>query len=507
MSISDSPAARGVATGGLMLATLMVALDSTIANVALPHVQGSLSASQDQVTWVLTSYILGTALMTPLSGWLAMKLGRKPLFLISIAAFVGVSMLCGMATSLPEMVLFRFLQGVAGAAMMPLSQAAILDMWSAAVIPQVMAVWSAVTMVAPIMGPTFGGFLTEHLSWRWVFYINLPVGVVAFAMTYLALEKDRGGRQRPFDTLGFLALVLLTGGLQLMVDRGPALDWFDSAEVWTYAVLAMIGAYVFLMQTVTAKSPFFHVSLFRDRNFLGSVGFAVFLSALLLSTTALLPSFMQNLLGYSAMEAGWVMMPRGVGSLISFTIAPFAAARFGPRLTIMLGLTITAAALWRMSQFDLSMDQRVIQAAGFLLGLGQGFAFNPLAVLQFATLEAEQRTEGAVFSNMFRTLGGSLGIAALQAAYSQQSATAHERLAAGIIPSDPVIRWRAPEILDGAIGGLEALNGELTRQASMMAYDAVFAWMCVGTVLILPLVLMMRPPRATGEKLQEIHVE
>ncbi|CAN7195457.1 DHA2 family efflux MFS transporter permease subunit [Phenylobacterium sp. LjRoot219] len=507
MSSSHSATTRGIATGGLMLATLMVALDSTIANVALPNVQGSLSASQDQITWVLTSYIVGTALMTPLSGWLAMKVGRKPLFLISIVAFVGVSMLCGMATSLPEMVLFRFLQGVAGAAMMPLSQAAILDMWSPTVIPQVMAVWSAVTMVAPIMGPTLGGFLTEHLSWRWVFYINLPVGAVAFAMTYLALERDRGGRQRPFDTLGFVALVLLTGGLQLMVDRGHQLDWFDSAEIWAYAILAMCGAYIFVVQTITAKNPFFHVALFKDRNYLSSVGFAVFLSALLLSTTALLPSFMQNLLGYSAIESGWAMMPRGIGSLISFTLAPFAAARFGPRRTILLGLLVTVAALWRMSQFDLSMDQRPIETAGFLLGLGQGLAFNPLTVLAFATLNVEHRTEAAVFSNMFRTLGGSLGIAALQAAYLQQSATAHERLAAGIVTSDPIIRWRAPEIVNGALGGLEALNAEITRQASMMAYDSVFAWMSVGTLLILPLVLMMRPPSTQGEKLQEIHIE
>ncbi|CAN7520814.1 DHA2 family efflux MFS transporter permease subunit [Phenylobacterium sp. LjRoot225] len=508
--ISDEKSGKGarvIATGGLMLATLMVALDSTIANVALPHVQGSLSAAQDQITWVLTSYIVGTALMTPLSGWLALKLGRKPLFLISIVGFVAISMLCGMATSLPEMVFFRFLQGVAGAAMMPLSQAAILDMWPQPAIPQVMAIWSAVTMVAPIMGPTLGGFLTEHLSWRWVFYINLPVGALAFGMTYLALERDRGGRERPFDWVGFLALVFFTGGVQLLADRGMALDWFDSREIWLYSVLAACGAYVFVVQTITAKHPFFHLALFRDRNFMSSVGFAVFLSALLLSTTALLPSFMQNLMGYSAMQSGMAMMPRGIGSLISFTLAPFIAARFGPRRTIMLGLVVTAVALWRMSQFDLSMDVRPIETAGMLLGLGQGLAFNPLTVLAFATLETEHRTEAAVFSNMFRTLGGSLGIAALQGAYIQQSATAHERLAGGVIASDPVIRWTMPQILDGALSGLEAINGEVSRQASMMAYDTVFAWMGVGTVLIVPLVLMMRPARTRGEKLQEIHVE
>jgi len=370
-----------------------------------------------------------------------------------------------------------------------------------------MAVWSAVTMVAPILGPTFGGFLTESLNWRWVFYINLPIGTASFLMTYLALERDKGGRERPFDVVGFVALVLFTGGLQLMVDRGPAKDWFYSPEIWVYAVLAGCGAYVFIVQTITAANPFFHVALFKDRNYLSSVAFAVFLSGMLLSTTALLPSFMQNLLGYSAMQSGLAIMPRGIGSLISFTIAPFFAARFGSRRAILLGLMVTAFALWRMAHFDLSMDVRPIEEAGFLLGLGQGLAFNPLTVLAFATLEAEHRTEAAVFSNMFRTLGGSLGIAALQAAYIQQSATAHEHLVAGIVPSDPVIRWTLPQILDGAVSSLEALNGEVTRQASMMAYDSVFAWMTIGTVLVLPLILIMRPPRTQGETLQEIHVE
>jgi DHA2 family multidrug resistance protein len=371
----------------------------------------------------------------------------------------------------------------------------------------VIAIWSAVTMVAPIMGPTLGGFLTEHLSWRWVFYINVPVGALAFAMTYLALERDKGGQERPFDVTGFLALLMFTGSVQLMADRGPGQDWFDSAEIWAYAIFALCGAYIFVVQTMTSRHPFFHVALFRDRNYLSSVGFSIFLTGLMLSTTALLPSFMQNFLGYSAMQSGMAMMPRGFGSLISFTLAPFVAARFGARLTIVVGLMVTVVALLRMSNFDLSMDVRPIETDGFLLGLGQGLAFNPLMVLGFATLGVEHRTEAAVMSNMFRTLGGSLGIAALQAAYAQQSATAHERLAAGVISSDPMIRWRMPQIIDGAVGGLEGINAEITRQAGMMAYDAVFAWLCVGTMLILPLILIMSPARTTGEKLQEIHVD
>jgi DHA2 family multidrug resistance protein len=239
MSSRQDTATRLIATSGVMLATTMNSLDSTIANVALPHIQGSLSASQDQITWVLTSYIVATAIMTPLGGWLSLKIGRKPLFLISIVGFVAASVLCGMATNLPEMVVFRLLQGFAGAAMMPISQAVVLDLWPQRLMPRVMAVWSAVIMVGPILGPTLGGFLTENFSWRWCFYINVPFGILAFAMVYAALESDSGGRERPFDFLGFAALVVATGAIQLMADRGSGQDWFDSSEIWLYAILAV----------------------------------------------------------------------------------------------------------------------------------------------------------------------------------------------------------------------------------------------------------------------------
>lgn len=499
-------AVRVVATGGLMLATLMNALDSTIANVALPHVQGSLSASQDQMTWVLTSYILGTAVMTPLSGWLAQKIGRKPMFLISIVAFVAISVLCGMATSLPEMVLFRLLQGCAGAALMPLSQAAVLDLWPRRLIPQVMAAWSSVVMVGPILGPALGGYLTEHLSWRWVFYINVPVGVVAFLAVYLALEKDEGGVQRPFDFLGFMALVMFTAGLQLMFDRGPGLDWFSSSEIWAWALLALCGLYVFVVQTITTPDPFFHVALFRDRNFMSVLIFAVVLSAVLFSTTALMPSMMQQLLGYSALQAGWATMPRGLGSLLGFALAPALAARIGNRGCIVAGIAVTVGALFYMAHFDLSMTARPIQIAGLIQGFGQALIFSPVTVLSFATLHATHRTEAAVFSNVFRNLGGSLGIAILQASLVHQGAVAHERLVGGVILSDPMIRWALPSHLQG-LSGLEALNAEVSRQASMMAYDWVFAWLCVATLLTAPLLFLMRPARPSGEDLHEVVVD
>ena len=276
-------------TGALMLATLMNTLDSTIANVALPHIQGSVSAAQDQITWVLTSYIIATAIMTPLSGWLSQKIGRKRMLLLSIAGFTAASMLCGIATSLPEIVLYRLLQGIAGASLMPLSQTVMLDIFPQKMIPRVMSIWSAAVIMGPIVGPTLGGWITENLTWRWVFYINLPVGILAFLGLWTFMAHDEGGRQRPFDFLGFGTLIMFVLGFQVMVDRGPSQDWFHSPEIWTEIIVAIIGLWVFLIQTATSENPFFHRDLVRDRNFVGSVVFGFFVGALLFSTTALLP--------------------------------------------------------------------------------------------------------------------------------------------------------------------------------------------------------------------------
>lgn len=303
MKSASGAGIRVVATAGMMLATTMTALDTTIANVALPNIQGSLSASQDQITWVLTSYIVATAIMTPFSGWLALKFGRRPLFLVSIATFVGASILCGIATTLPEMVLFRLLQGFAGAGMVPISQAAVADLWPRKHMPRVMAVWTAVTMVGPILGPTLGGLLTENFTWRWVFYINVPIGLAAFALVFLTLEADRGRHQRPFDLLGFTALVLCTGAIQLMADRGPDADWFESREIWLYAVLGVCSLYVFVLQTLTADHPFFHRGVFADRNFVATSALNFMLAVVLFGTSALLPTFMQSVLGARSCRA------------------------------------------------------------------------------------------------------------------------------------------------------------------------------------------------------------
>src|SRR5580698_9012218 len=267
MASAQDVANRVPITVGLMLATVMNSLDSTIANVALPHMAGSVSASQDQITWVLTSYIIAAAIMTPLSDWLSTRIGRKQMFLFSIAGFTIASMLCGVANNLAEIVVFRLLQGLCGAALIPLSQAVVLDIYPPSQVGQVMAIWGAGAILGPIFGPVLGGWLTDNFSWRWVFFINLPIGIIAFAAVSVFMSKDRGGGARPFDFLGFGALTVFIGGMQLVLDRGPTVDWFSSSEIWIEALCAATGLYVFLVQTITAKNPFFDRKLARDRNF------------------------------------------------------------------------------------------------------------------------------------------------------------------------------------------------------------------------------------------------
>ena len=495
-------------TGALMLATLMNTLDSTIANVALPHIQGSVSAAQDQIVWVLTSYIIATAIMTPLSGWLSMKIGRKTMFLASIAGFTLASILCGLATSLPEIVVFRLIQGVAGASLMPLSQTVMLDIYPQHMIPRVMSIWSAAVILGPIIGPTLGGWLTEALSWRWVFYINVPIGILAFLGIWTFMDTDEGGRERPFDFLGFGALVLFIGGFQLLIDRGPTQDWFDSKEIWIETAICLAGLYVFIVQTITAEHPFFHRDLAKDGNFVGTTLFGMFVGVLLFSTSALLPSMMQNLLGYSALQAGIASMPRGVGSLIAFLAVPMLVARMGPRPVLLIGVLLSSLALWQMGQFDLSMTPRPIEVAGFIQGLGTGLLFAPLNVLAYAKLAPIHRTEGTIVATMARSLGSSAGISLLQAMLIRDAAVAHSGLGEHITVTDPVLRWALPSIFNlQSIPGLAALNGELTRQGSMISYDALFGGMAIGCLLLAPSLLLLRPPQAAPASAPEMVVD
>src|SRR5215469_9317468 len=437
MASAQDVANRVPITIGLMLATVMNSLDTTIANVALPHMAGSVSASQDQITWVLTSYIIAAAIMTPLSGWLSTRVGRKLTFLVSIAGFTVASMACGLANSLAEIVIFRLLQGLCGAALIPLSQAVVLDIYPPSQVGQVMAIWGAGALLGPIFGPLVGGWLTDNFSWRWVFFINLPVGVLAFAMVWLFMRGDRGEAARRFDFLGFGALTVFIAALQLMLDRGPTLDWFSSREIWIEAIVAMVGLWVFLAHTLTAEHPFFDRTLALDRNFVTCNLFGFFIGLFLFSTMALMPPVMQNLMGYTVFGAGLVMMPRGLGSFAAMFVVGRLVGRVDTRLLLVTGLGLCSIALFQMTHFDLAMDARPFITSGIIQGLGIGLLFVELSVTAFATLPATLRAEGTAVYTLIRNLGSSVGISLMEALDVRQTAVAHADMASHLGPGNP----------------------------------------------------------------------
>lgn len=499
---------RVLATFGLMLATLTNTLDMTIANIALPHIQGSVSASQDQMNWVLTSYIVATAVMTPFSGWLSLRIGRKHLFLISTVLFLLASMLCGLATTLPQIVAFRILQGMAGASMMPMSQAALLDLWPGRYTAHVMAIWSGVVTAAPVIGPTLGGYLTDTWSWRWAFFINVPLDIIGFVAVYFALPTDQPGQRRRFDALGFTGLITFTVGLQLMVDRGTMLDWFESEEIWVEATAAACGLYLFIVQTFTHRNPYFARAIFRDRNFVTCNAFALIVASAMFTTSVLVPVMMQQLLGYSAIQAGIAIMPRGFGSVMAFFIVPWLTPILGSRRTILTGILINGAALWQMGHFDLSMTAEPIQISGFLQGFGSALMFNPISVISYATLPPEHRNEAAVFSNMVRSVGGSFGIAVYSAFQLQQAATARDHMVAHLDPGNAILGWQMPDLVNGSLSSLVSLDLEVNRQAAMIAYDTAYGYMCLSSIAMIPLLFLMRPVRgefASSSRQVEAH--
>src|SRR4051812_35900492 len=332
---------RGVLTLCVMLATIMQALDTTIANVALPYMMGSLSATLDQINWVLTSYIVAAAIMTPVTGFLTARFGRKRVFLATVAGFTAASVLCGMAASLEQMVLFRLLQGVFGAPLVPLSQSVLLDSYPKERHGSAMALWGVGVMVGPILGPTLGGWLTEYYDWRWVFYINLPIGILTFLGLSAFLSETKTSRVA-LDWLGFLTLSLGIGALQMMLDRGEQLDWFSSTEVVLEAALTGLSLYLFLVHTATAERPFISPKMFRDRNFAIGLVFIFMVGIILLATLALLTPYLQNLMGYPVITAGIVLAPRGVGTMIAMIIVGRVINRVDPRGLIILGLLLTS---------------------------------------------------------------------------------------------------------------------------------------------------------------------
>jgi len=498
---TEPPINRAMVTVSVMLATIMTALDTTIANVALPHMAGSVNASADQITWVLTSYIVATAIMTPMTGWLAGRLGRKRVFVISIIGFTLASALCGAAQSLGQIVLFRLLQGVFSAAMMPLSQAVILDTYpTPSERGPAMAIWGVGVMVAPIVGPVLGGWLTDDFSWRWVFYINLPIGVLCLLGVMSFIRDDRASVRVRFDLLGFSLLAVALAAFQLMLDRGQNNDWFQSTEIQIEATVAALALFLFVIHSATAKAPFLPLALLRDRNFVTAAALSVCVGMLVFSVLALLPPMCETLLGYPVVTTGLVTAPRGIGGLVSMIAVGQLVSRLDNRLIIASGLALFAASFFGMSHFSLQMDASAIAWTGFIQGLGIGLVFMPLTTLAFATLSPALRGDGAGVYALVRNLGQSAGVSIMQSLFTYLSVVVHARLTEPIRADNPLVSRLGPAMSLGTTQGRIALDGEVTRQAAMVAYVDIFHMMGIGSLLLIPLVLMLQKPSRRGPR-------
>ena len=494
---------RRLITVSVMLASIMQALDNTIANVALPRIQGSVSATQDQMAWVLTSYIVAAAIMTPLSGWLAGQIGRKRVFLYSVVGFTVASMLCGLAQSLPQIVLARLLQGLCGAALVPLSQAVLLDINPPARQARAMAVWVMGVTLGPIIGPALGGWLTEDYNWRWVFYINVPFGILAFLGIFSFLPEGPIGKSR-FDFFGFAVLSLGIGAFQIMLDRGQLKDWFSSTEIWVEAAVAAVALYLFVIHMLTTtKTRFVSPALFKDRNFITGNLFIFIVGAVLFATLALLPPLLQDLLNYPVVTTGLVTAPRGMGTLVAMFIVGRMMGKVDTRLIIGTGFALTAMSCWQMTGFDLQMDSSKVVWSGISQGLGTGFVYVPLAAATFATLSPALRNEGTAIFNLIRNLGSSIGISVVNTLLTRNTQIVHSTLGERVTRYSPLLHAPLPGG-PASLRSLAGLNATVTEQAAMIAYNNDFQLMMVLSLVAIPLVLLLRKGAVATKP---IHIE
>jgi DHA2 family multidrug resistance protein len=491
----------------VMTASLMQALDTTIANVALPYMQGSFAASQDQIAWVLTSYIAAAAIMTPPTGFLAARFGVKRTFLMSVAGFTAASMLCGMAQSLVQIVAFRILQGVFGAALIPLSQSVLLNIYPKERQGSAMALWGVAVMAGPVLGPVLGAWLTYNYEWRYVFYINIPIGILTFLgmIAFLPGGERNGGAK--LDWLGFGALSVAIGAMQILLDRGEELDWFGSGEIWIEAIIAASAFYIFLVHTFTAKDPFVRPSLFRDRNFTAGMIFIAIIGLTYYASLALQPPYLQDLMGYPVVTAGLVMGPRGIGTMAAMLVAGRLSGRVSTRLLLGAGLALTAWSLYEMTGWTPDVSQTTVVAMGVVQGLGLGLLFTPLSVVTLSTLAPEQRAEGAGLFSLSRNIGSSVGISAVNSLLVMNTQVNHADIAQHVTAVNRM--FDVPMIAQYwnpvTAAGRAALDAVVTRQAEIIAYIDDYKLLMIATLIAIPLLIVFRTSSA-GPGREHTHV-
>ena len=507
----DTPLALRIAITCVMVGMFMQMLDSTIANVALPYMQGSLQASRDQITWVLTSYIIASAIMTGPIGWLAARFGRREIFLVSLIGFTTTSALCGIAQNLDQMVIFRLAQGAFGAALSPLSQAIILDRYPIEQRGKIMAVWSAVIMLGPILGPTLGGFLTDNYSWRWVFYVNVPIGILCALGVFFFLFEEKLRKPPEFDWYGFAFLGLALGALQLFLDRGSDQDWFNSTEIVSECVIAGLALYLFLVHQMTTKHPFVNMELLKDRNYISGLLLTFFVGLLLLATSALLPPFLQNLGGYSVLDTGLLLAPRGVGTMVSMVIVGRIVLRTDPRWLMGAGALILLWSMWEMSGWTPAISFSTLGATTFIQGIAMGLIFVPMNMYTYSTLAQSYRTDGSSILNLVRNVGSAVGVSLTTTVLSSSTQINYNQLAEHASPFNRALGQNAASLMLGPQMpfGAENLSNIILQQSLIISYQNTFLFMFYASLPVLFVILTLRKVNllTAGQPDQQQHVE
>jgi MFS transporter, DHA2 family, multidrug resistance protein len=496
------PLNRPMITLSIMAATVMQTLDSTIANVALPHMQGTLSASQDQIAWVLTAYIVAAAIATPLTGWLVDRFGQKTVFMASVIGFTAASALCGMSDSLAQIVAARLLQGVFGAALVPMAQMVVMEINPPEKQGQAMALWGMGVTVGPILGPTLGGWLTDSYNWRWVFFINIPIGALAAFGIWRYLRPVPGARQMQFDAFGFASLSLGVGALQMLLDRGQQNDWFSSIETWTESVVMIIAFTYFIAHTALSRADksFLDYRLLKNGNYVTGLLFIFIVGSVLFGSRALTPTMLETLLNYPVALTGLVTAPSSLGTMLAMLIAGRTMGRVDLRLMLLSGFSITAVALWQMTRYSLDLSEGDIIWPGVLQGIGTGLAFVPLSAAAFATLRPDMRAQGTAIFSLVRNIGASIGISLVQTALVRNTVSTHAALVEHITYANPA--WNNPVVASAydttRPSGAAALDAMILQQSSMVAYIDVFRLMLYLTLAVIPLALLLKTPGRAG---------
>src|SRR6266436_4906690 len=493
---------RNMVTICAMTATIMQALDTTIANVALPYMQGTLSASQDQINWVLTSYIVAAAIMTAPVGWIANRFGRKRTFIVCSAGFTIASVLCGLAQDINQMVLFRLLQGVFGAALVPLSQAVMLDSYTLQERAKAMSIWGMGVMMGPIMGPSLGAWLTETYSWHWVFFVNLPFGIITVLGLVIFMDETRQDHNLRFDWFGFAALAIGIGSLQVALDRGEQLGWLESNEIIAEFIIAAVGFYYFFAHSFTTARPFIQFALFKDKNFVGGCVFMTVMGLVLYSTMALSSPYLQNVIGYPIITAGVLLASRGCGTFVAMMLVGRMMRHIEARTLIISGLSLTCLSLFYMTAWTDQTGVTEIVVISVAQGFGFGLVFVPLSTVAFLTLPNHLRTDGTSMLTLMRNVASSIGISLVIAQLTEGSRRAHAVLSQHVTPFNhamqmPDVRGMIDMTTDA---GRAMADVMVSLQAQIIAFSLDYQLVMLFTLCTIPLAIIIGSSKAALRK-------